>query len=228
MNLEDLRTRCPLFAGIGPEEFEAVIGCLGMKRRTYRDGDYVFRSGERDFAVGVVLSGGVRELREDFWGRRTILAQRGEGELFAESQACAGEALPFDIVALGETEIMLGDYHKIFTPCANTCPFHGRLALNMARILARKSAALTTKLRHLSCRGTREKLLSFLSAQARQAGGDSVIIPFNRQELADYLGVDRSALSRELGAMRREGLLEFERNRFRLLRCDGGSAPSPH
>ena len=218
MNLKDLRTRCPLFDGIGAEDFEAVMGCLAMTRRAYGDGDRVFREGERDAAVGIVLSGGVRVLHEDFWGRRTILAQHGEGELFAESLACAGEPLPFDVTALGETEIMLGDYHKIFTPCSNTCAFHGRLALNMARLLAQKSVRLTMKLRHLSCRGTREKLLSFLSAQARQAGGDTVAIPFNRQELADYLGVDRSALSRELGAMRREGLLEFEKNRFRLLR----------
>ena len=149
-----------------------------------------------------------------------ILAHVGRGGLFGEAFSCAGKGtLPVSVAASETTGIMLIDYRKIVTTCSSACVFHMQLIKNMMRILAEKNILLTQKMEHLAKRTTRDKLLSFLSAQALLAGSDTVDIPFNRQELADYLCVDRSALSRELGAMQAEGLLKYEKNRFELTRA---------
>lgn len=217
MKISELRTRCRLFAGIEAGEFAPVLRCLAAVRRSCSDGAAIFRAGERKFSVGIVLSGAVRIVHEDFRGRRMILAQVPEGELFAEAFACAGiGSLSFDVVACGRTEVLLADYERIVTRCSNACAVHARIIANMACILAEKNVHLATKMQCLSLRSTRDRLLAFLSSRLDK-GHDTVEIPFNRQELADYLSVDRSALSRELGLMQKEGLLRFHKNRFTLL-----------
>ena len=185
----------------------------------FRKDEMVFMAGDKALSIGVVLSGGVRVLQEDFWGHRTILAHIGPGGLFGEAFSCAEKnTLPVSVAASELTEIMLIDYRKIVTICSSACDFHARLIRNMIRVLAEKNILLTQKIEHLSKRSTREKLLSFLSSRVLPAGSSSVEIPFNRQELADFLCVDRSALSRELGMMQSEGLLRFEKNSFELMR----------
>jgi CRP-like cAMP-binding protein len=210
---------CPLFEGIEFERMEALLGCLNPKTLRCRKDCFVFRAGDKAASIGVVLSGGVRVEQEDFWGRRMILAHIGPAGVFGEALACAPEqTLPFSVVAAEASDIMLLDYRRIVTTCSSACVFHAGLIMNMVRVLAEKTISLTRKMEYLSKRTTREKLLAFLSSQAQRVGSDTVELPFNRQELADYLCVDRSALSRELGAMRAEGILAFERNRFTLRR----------
>lgn len=216
--------QCPLFAGIEADRLESLLGCLSAATRACRKDEFIFRAGDKATTVGIVLSGSVRVLQEDFWGRRTILAHIGPGGLFGEAFSCAGkDRLPVSATASEASDIMLVDYKKIVTTCSPACAFHADLIMNMMRILAEKNILLTQKMEHLSRRSTRDKLLSFLSAQALLAGSDSLELPFNRQELADYLCVDRSALSRELGLMRAEGLLAYEKNRFELIRQGGRS-----
>lgn len=220
MKLSELTAKSPLFTGIEETQIESLLSCLSAVKRFYRKGEFVFMAGEKPASIGIVLSGGVRVLQEDFWGRRMILAHIHPGGLFAEAFSCAKkDLLPISVVASEDSEILLIDYRKIVTTCSSACVFHARLIMNMMRILAEKNILLTQKMEHLSKRTTREKLLSFLSAQAVLSGNETTIkIPFNRQELADYLCVDRSALSRELGAMQSEGLLTYEKNRFKLKR----------
>ena len=207
----------PLFARIEGEQLESLLRCLAARSRTYKKDTFVFRVEERASFVGLVLSGGVNIIQEDFWGNRTILAHMGAGDLFGEAFSCAEvEHLPVSAVATEASEIMLVDYRKIVTVCPSACIFHSQLISNMLRILAAKNIMLTRKIEHISKRTTREKLLAFLSAQAVQAKSSVVQIPFDRQELADYLCVERSALSRELGAMKKAGLLDYEKNRFVL------------
>ena len=219
MDCAALRTQCPLFAGIAADEFTALLDCLAPVRRSYRGGEHIYRVGDRDIAVGIVLSGSVRVVHEDFWGRRMILTHIPAGDLFAEAFACAGAgSMPFDVVTCGSTEVLLADYDRIMSRCSSACAFHGRMTANMVRILAQKSVLLAAKMQYLSCRSTRDKLLAFLTSQRDPKQKDKTVeIPFNRQELADYLCVDRSALSRELGLMRKEGLLLFNKNRFTVL-----------
>ena len=162
--------------------------------------------------MGVVLSGSLRIVREDFWGNRALLTTIVPGELFAESFACAGASLTVRVEAAQEAEVVF------FPPQAllNPPPGGERLSGRLLEVLARKNMMLNQKIDYLSQRTTRAKVLSYLSRQAEEAGAASFTIPLNRQELADYLSVERSALSAELGKLRREGVLEFHRSQFTL------------
>ena len=159
-----------LFEGIEDDEMETMLKCLGAFTRRYAKDEFLFRRGDRTDCLGVILSGNVREIREDWWGNRTVLADVGKGQVVK----------------------------------------------NLMRSLAGMSLGMNRRLDQLSKRSTREKICAFLSDQARAAGSSDFIIGMNRQEMADYLGVDRSAMSTELGKMQRDGILEFQRNHFVL------------
>lgn len=219
MTIAESLRRCPLFAGIEQNQLKSLLGCLSAITRQYHKDEFVFLAGNKATAIGLVVSGGVRVLQEDFWGHRMILAHIGPSGLFGEAFSCAGKnVLPVSVATSEPSEIMLLDYRKIVGTCTSACVFHTQMIKNMMRILAEKNILLTEKMEYMSKRTTREKLLSFLSAQSLLAESNIVDIPFNRQDLADYLCVDRSALSRELGAMQSEGLIRFAKSRFELLR----------
>jgi CRP-like cAMP-binding protein len=210
--------RCPLFSTITPDGLLALLDCLGAARHVYRKGEFVFLAGNAVHMMGIVLAGCVQVVQEDYWGRRGIIDRCEPGDLFAESFCCAGaERLPVSVIATEPTTALFLDVARIINVCTNACWFHHTLIRNMLRTLALKGVALTQKLEDVTQRGTREKLLSYLSRQALAAGGKEFEIPFNRQELADYLSVDRSALSGELSRMAGAGLLRYHRNRFELL-----------
>ncbi|MPM33901.1 hypothetical protein SDC9_80482 [bioreactor metagenome] len=216
-NSQDALQICPLFKGISPEELDAMLRCLGAVTRTYQKDEYVFTAGTEAHSVGVILKGNVQAVKEDYAGNREILARLSSGELFGETFACTGiSELPVSILSTEKSEILFIDYKRILTSCTSACAFHSRLIENMVRIIAEENLRLTQKIEHTMKRTIREKLLSYLSSQAIHAKSRTFVIPFNRQQLADYLSVDRSALSAELGRMREDGLLEFERSRFTL------------
>lgn len=207
----------PLFAGFSEEEAKAMLGCLSGERARYERGEFLLHAGEQTYRFGLVLSGSVHILREDFWGNRNILSEIGAGGLFAETYADTGAALEVSVMAADAADILLLDARRVFATCMSVCPYHTRLLRNFRGVLAQKNLMLTRKLAHLSQRSTREKLLSYLSAEALRQGAAAFAIPFDRQQLADYLSVDRSAMSSELSKMQREGLLTYSRNRFTLL-----------
>ncbi len=207
-----------LFAGIDMQELETLLNCLSATVRHFKKGDTIIHSGDSVSSLGLVLSGGVHIQREDFWGNRTILSEIPESGLFGESYACVpAQPIPVNAVATQNSAIMFLDVRRIITSCPSACVFHARLIQNLIMVLAFKNAMLTGKIEHISQRSTREKLLSYLSEQALAAGGPSFDIPFNRQQLADYLCVDRSAMSSALGQLRDEGVLTFDRSHFKLL-----------
>lgn len=209
---------CELFAGIEKDELHDVFDCLSAKMRTYGRDEFIFRVDEQAEYVGIVLTGGANVIQEDFWGNRNILTHIEPSELFGEAFSCAEVSrLPVSVIATEPSDIMLINYRKIMSIGTSRCVFHSRLISNMLGILAVKNILLTRKIEHLSKRTTRENLLSFLSAQAIQAKSNELTLPLNRQELADFLCVERSALSRELGQMKKDGLIDFNKNRFMLL-----------
>lgn len=213
--------QCPLFGGIAPAELRTLLGCLMATERSYEKGDFIFMADQRVESVGVVLSGSIHVIQEDFWGNRSILANISPGGLFGEAFSCAEtEKLPVSVVSAVKSDILLIDYRRIITSCPSACGFHTDMIKNMLRILALKNILLTQKIEHVTQRTTRAKLLSYLSAQAMNGKNAHFEIPFNRQELADYLSVDRSALSSELGKMRDDGILQFEKNQFKLLQAE--------
>jgi CRP-like cAMP-binding protein len=141
------------------------------------------------------------------------------GELFAEAFVCGGvQKLPVSVMAAEPSEIMRLDFNKITRACSSACNFHTGLIQNMIAILAHKNILLMEKIECLTQRSTRAKVLSYLSAVAKRHKNGIITIPFNRQELADYLSVDRSALSAELCRMRDEGLVAFHKNKFHIMK----------
>jgi CRP-like cAMP-binding protein len=212
-----LLLKVPLFYGIEAQNLSGLLACIGSTRRSYAKNEMIFNAGDKVTSLGIVLCGNVQIIKEDMFGNRTIISQIGTGELFAEDFSCAQvESLPVSIKSVSDSEILFIYYRRILTTCTSACVFHNRLIENMVGILARKNVVLGQKIDHLSQRTTREKLLSFLSGQAQKAGSNHFIIPYNREELADYLCVERSAMSHELGKMRNEGLLRFKRSEFEL------------
>lgn len=210
--------KSPLFRGISKEEIAVMLDCLAAKSREYAKNEFVLRFGESADAIGVVLAGSVHIIKEDFWGNRNIIAKIGPGQIFAESYACIpGAALGVSVAAAEPCAVMFMNVRRVLATCGSACEFHSRLVRNLLSVLAEKNLLFNEKLTHMTQRTTRQKLLSYLSAESLRLGSPEFAIPFNRQQLADYLSVDRSAMSNELSKMRDEGLLDFNKNHFRLL-----------
>lgn len=205
-----------LFEGIEDGEMETMLKCLGAFTRRYAKDEFLFRRGDRTECLGVVLTGNVRVVREDWWGNRTVLGDVGAGMPICTEYACTSDPLDVSIVASEPTEVMFLDVGRAANVCNSSCEFHNRLVKNLMRNLAGTSMVMNRRLDQLAKRSTREKICAFLSDQARAAGSSDFMIGMNRQEMADYLGVDRSAMSTELGKMQREGIIEFQKNHFVL------------
>lgn len=210
--------RCPLFEGIPSEDLDAMLRCIGGHTMDVRKGQSIFQEGDPAAYVGMVLSGAVRLVREDYYGNRSIVAHIGPAELFGETYACAAvTALPVSVVADTDSKVLLMDCRRITTSCTNACVFHSRMVHNLLRMVATKNLVFDQKIQVTSQRTTREKLMAYLLNQAKLQGSSSFTIPYDRQELADYLEVDRSGLSAEISKLRKERVLESERNHFVLL-----------
>lgn len=206
-----------LFSGVAEDEIEAMLDCLSAELRTYQKGSYVLHQGEYLHHITVLVAGSLLIQKDDFWGNRSIVNKINVGEMFGEAYVAPGsEALLNDVIATEDSAIIFFDVHKILTTCSSACRFHAIVIQNLFYAISVKNRSLVQKLGHMSRRTTREKLLSYLSEQAKKQGTSSFEIPFNRQQLADFLSVDRSAMSNELCKLRDEGLLSFERNRFQL------------
>lgn len=217
----DVLEKCALFDGITMEELTGLLGCLGAKKQTAAKGQVIFQEGDTASQIGIVLSGAVQLERQDYYGNRSIVAYIAPGELFCESYAFAGvTALPVSAVADEESVVLLIDARHITVCCGNACPFHSRIIFNMLHMVASSNLVFDQKIQVTSKRTTREKLMTYLMNQMKLQNASSFTIPYDRQELADYLEVDRSGLSNEISKLRREGVLESEKNRFTIYRGD--------
>jgi len=210
--------KCPLFANIKDTDIESLLHCLQTKERHFAKGSTVFSHGSILTHIGIVLSGKVHIVQEDYWGNSTILTSMQEGNLFGEAFALAKEMpLSFSVNAVSDSTILLVDCMRILTTCTSACQFHTTLIQNLIQLLANKNRNLTQKIEHITKKTTREKVLSYLSECASTSGKPIFEIPFNRQELADFLSVERSALSNTLCKMRDNGEITFHKNKFTLL-----------
>ena len=214
----DVLKTVDLFKDIDECDLQPLLSCLSAKASRYEKGQTVFSTGERIERFGIVLSGQVQIVQDDYYGNRSIFAKIDIGNLFAESFACSEtKTLPVSVITTTESELLFIDCHRLAVPCAKACGFHSRLIQNMLSIVSTKNILLTQKIEFTSKRTTREKLLAYLSVEAKKAEGNCFCIPFNRQELADYLSVERSAMSAELSKLRDDGVLKFHKNQFELL-----------
>lgn len=207
-----------IFSGIDHDDMDSMLTCLQGKVVSYKKGSTIFFEGDPANLVGVLLSGKAHIIKEDYYGNRNLVAEVSPCELFGEVFACANlDSIPVSVIAMEKSEVLFMDCKRILTTCANGCKFHNRLISNLLQIVARKTLILNQKIDFISKRSTQEKLMSYLLSQAKQANSSEFVIPFNRQELADFLYVERSAMSAQLSRMRQEGLIEYDRNWFKLL-----------
>ena len=209
--------RTKLFSGVGNDDISTMLTCLGARLLTYKKGEHVLRQGEHLSDILVLAEGSLHIQRDDYWGNRSILGHIGVGEIFGEAYvAPESGTLLNDVIAVEDSVVFFFDVKRVISTCSSACRFHTMVVQNLFFAISEKNRGLVQKLDYMSRRTTREKLLSYLSEEAKKQNSASITLPFNRQQLADYLSVDRSAMSNELCKMRDEGLLEFEKNRFRL------------
>lgn len=210
--------RTQLFAGVGDDEIISMLSCLNARLNNFKKGEYVLRQGEHLSDIIVLVEGSLHVQKDDYWGNRSLLNQIDVGEMFGEAYVApeSGGVLN-DVVAVNDSAVILFDVRRILTTCPTACRFHAMVVKNMFFAISEKNRKLVQKLGHMSKRSTREKLISYLSEEAKRSNSSNFTIPFNRQQLADFLSVDRSAMSNELCKMRDEGLIQFEKNQFNLL-----------
>lgn len=210
--------QCVLFEQIEDENLVAILGCLGAKCYSYRKNQTILREGDSANLIGIVLKGKAQIVRIDYYGNRSIVAMIEPTQIFGESFACADEKkMPVDIVASEDSEILMVDCQRVIHSCSNACDFHRQIIFNLLKIVAKKNIMFNQKIEITSKRTTREKLLTYLLQQAKKTGSDEFSIPYDRQELADYLEVDRSGLSVEIGKLKKEGIIENRKNIFKML-----------
>lgn len=210
-----------MFNGINESEIEGMLKCLNARTMLYKKNEYILRNGETVNSIGMVLEGLALVEKKDIWGNRTIISEISPGSLYAESYACLSK-LPAEIsvIASDNTTVMLFDIRRILTTCSSSCGFHTKLIQNLLYTIAQKNVLLTKKMEYISKKTIKEKLLAYLSSEAMKAGSPTFNIPFNRQELADFLSVDRSALSSEISRLQKKGIISCRKNAFTILMPD--------
>ena len=213
---------CPLFQGIAEENLSAMLACLGAKQKHFSKRETILSEGSPAGTIGIVLSGSVQIEQVDYFGNRSIMAEVAPSQLFGESFACAGVAtMPVSVNAREDSEVLLIDCLRITQSCSNACEFHRQMIFNLLQVVARKNLVFHQKISITSKRSTREKLMTYLLYQAKKQNTNRFEIPYDRQELADYLGVERSGLSAEISKLRKEGILDCHKNEFCLLQDVG-------
>lgn len=215
----EILSNTPLFQGISYEDIPVLLEKLGGKVSKYHKNEYIKLTGDPVDFMGIVLTGTIQILQDDYYGNRSITATFGKGALFAESFACMGmKSLPVDILSCDDTHILFMRCQNLFTAWGGECKFHHTLITNLLKIVARKNMVLTEKIQCISHKTTGEKLMAYLNNQAKLHRSAEFTIPFDRQSLADYLGVERSAMSAEISKLAKLGILETKRSHFKLLR----------
>ena len=213
MNLSDTH----LFRGLGKSEITALLDCLKAVTRSYKKGEVILSEGSITENIGIVLSGRAMISSSDVWGNTSILGNVSPGSVFAEVYACIpGQPMLVTVSAAEDTSVLFMNVGRVLTACTSACPFHARLARNLLTVCAHKSLRLSERMQHTSPKSIRGRLVSYFSECARRAGSSSFQIPYNRQQLADYLNVDRSTMCSELSKMQKDGLIKYEKNHFLL------------
>ncbi len=214
----DILKKCPLFSEIEDENLMKMLRCLEARIEVFDKKYTILAEGSPARYIGIVLSGSVQIVQVDYYGNRSILSNIEPSQIFAEAFACAEiSSIPITVIANELCEVMLIDCSRILYTCSNNCVFHHQLIFNLMKDLATKTILFHQRIEVTSKRTTREKLMSYLTLQAKKSNSNTFSIPFNRQELADYLEVDRSGLSVEISKLRKEGIIINKKNVFKLL-----------
>lgn len=214
----EILKKCSLFADINEQNLFTMLKCLGARVVEFDKKYTILSEGSTARYIGILLSGSAQIEQVDYYGNRTILSRLEPSEVFGEAFACADILeIPVTVVANEPCEVMLIDSNHIVHTCNNNCGFHQQLIFNLMRDLAKKVIMFHSKIEITSKRTTRDKLMAYLLLQAKNNKSNSFSIPFDRQQLADYLEVERSGLSAEIGKLKREGVIDSYKKNFKLL-----------
>lgn len=206
-----------LFQGISEADIEKILVCLGAVEKSYTKDEVIYHAGDFVESMGLVLTGSVNIENNDLWGNKSILNHITKGQIFAETYACIpDEPLMVSVAAAESANVLFLKTSHLLKSCTRACTYHHRLLRNLLTVTAQKNLNLSSRILHTSSKTIRGRLVSYLSFQAARQKSVEITIPFNRQQLADYLGVDRSAMSHELGKMQKDGLLNADKNHFYL------------
>lgn len=209
----------PMFYGIEEKNMETILNCMNAYIREHKKDQYIILCEDEVEVVGIILSGKVQMIREDLWGNKTLLVSMGKGELFGETFACgAHRNATVSFLAPTDAKIIFLSFGHIMHTCSMACKFHHRLIENMVTLIASKNISLMDKVDILSKKTLRDKISTYLLQQAGKQNSTYFDVPFGRVQLAEYLCADRSALTRELSTMRDEGLIEYDKNSFHILK----------
>lgn len=206
-----------LFQGTTPKEVQSMLSCLNGKIQHYKKGEYIFYTGDTTQHLGIVLKGSVHIESVDFLGNASLLNRIAPGEIFAETYACSPtKTFLADVIANEDTEVLFLNVSHILQTCSSSCSHHNTLIHNLLFVMAQKNLSLSQRILHTSPKSIRSRLISYFSEQVALQGANKITIPLNRQQLADYLNVDRSALSGELSKMKKDGLIDYHKNQFHI------------
>lgn len=209
---------CPFFMGLSDTEIMSILHCVNAVKASKSSGSYIFRAGDSTEVMGLVLTGSTLIIQEDLWGHRNILSKCNVGDFFGEPYAAnPGAVLNISVVAEKDCDILFLNVKRLLKSCPTACDHHQKLIRNLVGVLANKILVFNDKITHVSKRSTRDKLLSYLSSESVKKASLSFDIPFDRQQLADFLCVERAAMSVELSKLQKEGLLKTNRNHFELI-----------
>ena len=212
----------PLFRGMSADEVKKALSCMDAKEKRYKKDEIIFCAGSAISEIGLVVSGSVNIVVTFYNGSRHIFSHVEQGDIFGENYAAIpGRELLSDAVAAQDSEILFFNMAKFTATCFSSCEFHRQLIENLLLISAEKNLQLSSRMLHTAPRTIRERLISYLSEQAIKNSANHFVIPFDRQQLADYLGADRSAMSNELSKMRHDGLIDFKKSEFWLKQMPG-------
>lgn len=213
MNLSNTQ----LFRGLEEAEITSLLGCLNATTRSFQKGEVILSEGNITENIGILLSGLAVISCNDIWGNTSILGHVAPGSVFAEVYACIpGEPMLVTVSAAEDTSILFMNVGRVLTTCTNACPFHTRLVRNLLTVCAHRNLQLSQRIQHTSSKSIRGRLMFYFSECAKRAGSNSFLIPYNRQQLADYLNVDRSTMCNELSKMQKDGIIEYSKNQFLL------------
>ncbi len=208
----------PVFYGMNDEELKGLLECFHARIRRYEKGDMIIRQGDMISNIYLILSGGVNIEKDSYWGRRIIISRLGKNENLALSFVGSKDVeANIDAISVEDTLVLVLSYEKCTSMCRNACTRHKILINNLFQILSKENIELIQKIENVSQKSIRDKLLTYLSNEAQKKHSNSFDIQFNRQDLADYLNVDRSAMSFELSKLQKEGLISYNKNHFELL-----------
>ncbi len=215
-NFIDNLEKCILFKKIKNSQIYPMLDCLNTDIKEYKKNQFVFQNGDKIDKSGIVLKGELQIVQYDYFGNRSILSTIQENQLFGAAYSLCDLTLPISIEASEDSLILFIDAQKITTPCQKLCQNHLVLINNLITILARKNVNLNQKIECLSKRTTREKILNYLTTISMQNNSKTFKIPYDRQGLADYLCVERSAMSTEINKLQKEGFIKTNKNYFEI------------